>query len=779
MSRRTRDAEQGKRKGGNVNTERIEAPPADNLQTRADAPERRWRRRFTVAAAVVAAGVIPFILLEFGLRSFRYGYPTGFFVPIAGKNAFSSNERFGWRFFPASIARTPVVSYLPAAKSTETYRIFILGDSAAMGIPEPAFSFGRMLRVMLQSRYPGIRFEVINAAMTAINSYAMVSIADDSAGQKPDLFIVLGGNNEVVGPYGPGTVLAQYSSSLWLIRAGIWFKSTRTAELMEYELARFRKPPEQQEWRGMAMFAGHDVGFDDSRLGSVYENFRANLVEICRIARRAKAGTILSTVPVNLRDSPPFASIHRSDLSGDEKARWQRMYDDAVEKSKAGDCSAGISGFNEAAQLDDRFAELHFRLAQCLLALNRPVEARKHFLQARDLDALRFRADSRINQTIREVTTSQGGNIQFADTERAFAEASGPSSAPGGELFYEHVHMNFAGNYLAARTILPRIEARLPERIRSHVREDRAMSEDDVAKALTFTEWDRDRSTMEMLGMMEDPPFTAQADHAEKQARIESTLAALNAKWSSREKFDAMGQHFSAYAEALRRDPDDLELREILSELLSKSGDYAGAIAQYRSMIDLVPGIARWHANLARELAEAGRLDEARTEAEHALHLDPQFVAAHFTLGLISERSGNRDEALVQYGGSLRNQRGDAETYHRMAMVLTQLGKYREAADRYSQFLRLSPESAEGESNLGFLLVKTGDIRAALPHYREALRLRPGFPEAANNLGAALERLGEKAEAISYYRMALGLRPDFPEARRHLNDALAEQNRLK
>ena len=42
-------------------------------------------------------------------------------------------------------------------------------------------------------------------------------------------------------------------------------------------------------------------------------------------------------------------------------------------------------------------------LGRSLLAVHRNTEARDHFLLARDLDAIRFRADTRIVRTIRDV----------------------------------------------------------------------------------------------------------------------------------------------------------------------------------------------------------------------------------------------------------------------------------------------------------------------------------------------------------------------------------------
>ena len=103
----------------------------------------------------------------------------------------------------------------------DTYRIFVLGESAAMGDPDPAYGFSRYLEVMLRERFPNTKFEVINTGIVAIDSHVILPIARELARYKPDLFIVYAGNNEVVGPYGPGTALTGSSLNLSAIRTSI------------------------------------------------------------------------------------------------------------------------------------------------------------------------------------------------------------------------------------------------------------------------------------------------------------------------------------------------------------------------------------------------------------------------------------------------------------------------------------------------------------------------------------------------------------------------------
>lgn len=52
---------------------------------------------------------------------------------------------------------------------------------------------------MLRDQYPGVDFDVINAAITAINSHVVLPIARGCSRLESDLFVIYLGNNEVFG----------------------------------------------------------------------------------------------------------------------------------------------------------------------------------------------------------------------------------------------------------------------------------------------------------------------------------------------------------------------------------------------------------------------------------------------------------------------------------------------------------------------------------------------------------------------------------------------------
>jgi hypothetical protein len=124
--------------------------------------------------------LVPLLLLGFlegGLRLCGYGYPTSFFVKMEDGLNYTANRSFGWQFFSRETSTYPHPFVMPIHKSPDAFRVFIFGESAALGTPAPAFGFGRILEVMLRQRFPNKRIEVINAAMRGIDSNIVLPIA--------------------------------------------------------------------------------------------------------------------------------------------------------------------------------------------------------------------------------------------------------------------------------------------------------------------------------------------------------------------------------------------------------------------------------------------------------------------------------------------------------------------------------------------------------------------------------------------------------------------------
>jgi tetratricopeptide (TPR) repeat protein len=544
-----------------------------------------WLQRHRWPMRIVLALLMPVLLLaglELVLRVVGFGYNWHLFRPVPNHGVHGANATFGYRFFPQNIARKPVPGVFALEKGPRTFRIFVMGASAAAGIPNATYSFAQILDVMLEAQYPDFDFETVNTAVTAINSHVVLPIVEECTAYEPDLFIVYLGNNEVIGPFSAGSSLVRQKTGLRRIRATIGLRKTKIGQLIQSVENNLRDEDELlREWRGMTMFSKNFLASDDPALDIVAAQFRANLEDIVKAAARTATPIMLCTLAVNLRDSAPFISLHREDLGAAEQARWDELFVAANAELAAGRPEAAIPLYRRAAAIDDQYAVLHYQLGHALLGMDQTATATEHFLRARDLDGLRFRTDSRLNDVIRAVAREESGaDLQLIDIAQLVADwSSARDSVQGEDLFFEHVHFNFAGNYLIARLLYDRVIDRLPEAIRaSGPRQPEPPTPEQCATILALTEWNEYDMLAQVFMMVRENPFTGQIDHAERLAALEADL---------QRRRDASGttppeELIRIYRRALARRPADLLIRFNYAKLLGNLGQLDGAERELR-----------------------------------------------------------------------------------------------------------------------------------------------------------------------------------------------------
>jgi tetratricopeptide (TPR) repeat protein len=597
--------------GGGVVSRKRRKPQASRPQP-SGPPATPASRLWLFRAVLVLVPFALLVLLELLLRGFGYGADMGFVLrrEVRGEPRLLSNPRFPWRFFEPAAARVPPPFSLPLRKPPGAVRVFVLGGSAAEGDPEPSFGIARQLEVLLRDRYPGAAIEVVNAAVTAVNSHYVYAAARAALALEPDVLVVYVGNNEVVGPYGAGTIFTAAAPPLLLVRAAVAVQGTRLGQLVG-GLVRAaaggigvgRAPG---AWHGMKMFLEQQRRPDDPALERAYRNYEGNLADTCRLARTAGVPLVLSTVAVNLRSCGPFASP-------------------------------------EAAEL--------YRLGRAEAQLGRDERARSLLAQARDLDTLRFRADSRTNAIVREVAQRQPG-ARLVDAAEALARQA-PHHAPGDESFLDHVHPTFHGNYLLAVALLDAVGEALPASVHVRASNGPPLAESEAARRLVFTDLDRYNIAETMQQRLREPPFTNQPDHAEQQKRFvdemaelrtrgdqggvdqavmayEQALAAPHPHWSLRERYAAIQRRLRrpdlavAQLEVLVREfPQQPGFEVLLSRALRDAGRFADARAALQKVLDYRPDAPVTLVELAQlELAQ-GRFAEATQAARRAVALDP------------------------------------------------------------------------------------------------------------------------------------------------------------
>jgi Flp pilus assembly protein TadD len=178
-------------------------------------------------------------------------------------------------------------------------------------------------------------------------------------------------------------------------------------------------------------------------------------------------------------------------------------------------------------------------------------------------------------------------------------------------------------------------------------------------------------------------------------------------------------------------DPGGADARFARGNALMQAGRFAEAATSYAQSLELAPGNAQAHNNLAVAFAEQRLFDRAIPHYREALRLDPGYAEAHYNLG----------------------------------NALRELARYGEAVACYDRALALRPDWAGGHCNRGLALAAQGQQAAAEAAYRAALALTPDYAEAQNNLGLALQLQGRLEDARAHFDRAVELAPEFASPR--------------
>ena len=728
---------------------------------------KRWLFRLLAVVGIPAVFVA---LIELGLRFAGVGYPVSFFLEetTEGKRYMVQNSRFGWLFFPKSLARSPTPTRFIAQKPEGTIRIFVFGESAALGDPRPAYGFARYLEVLLQERFPGAKFEVIPAAMTAINSHALVRIAHESAALQGDFWVVYMGNNEMAGPFGANTVFGAQAPDGGLVRAILAVKSTRIGQVLTSMGERLRKQEESAAWEGLKMFLDHPLPPGDPRRAAVYKNFRRNLQEIAGLGVTSGAKVIVSSVACNLKDCAPFVSTHSKTLPSSELDRWNGEYSAALTNARAGNLEAAYASWTNLARADSGYAELQFQLGSYYYENRRTNEALTALVAARDLDALPFRADGSLNAIVEEVAASmKDRGVEFVDAQASLARRLGGRIA-GQELFYEHVHFNPAGNYLLAGRFAEVVARQLPEIVQKSAKSEWASFETCCYK-LGLTDWNRAAVLESVIARVSDAPFTNQLNAA---ARLRMLVTDLGAARKRAQPANQASARY-VYQEAIKARPGDSRIQENYAEFLDAVGDPKGALLCWQKVKDLMPRHDLADFQIGRIQLALKDPGAARVALEAAIATRPDFLDARLELSRALQQLGLLPQATQCVEEAAVLKPGDVRVLLRQADLQAAAGHRAEALATLQRAARSRPGYWEARYYLGVEYAALERVEEARMEFEAVTKLRPSYPLGHLNYGVCLVRAGKLSEAAQEFQATLRLDPHNALARKHL-DSLTE-----
>lgn len=401
----------------------------------------RWRRRFLA----VCIGLLPFLLLELGLRAMGVGgEPTDLHAGFGKVSPlFELDEQTGQ--YRTSLAKEQffVGQTFPAEKPPSEFRIFCLGGSTVQGRPyRPETAFGKWLELELSAIDDSRDYRTVNCGGISYASYRLRPVLEEVLTYQPDLIVLATGHNEFLEDRTYAEVKSRSGARILLENAA---RYSRTVMLLR-DLTGGAPPVEPTDddtsrAEGVQARLDDESGYasyhrDDEWHTQVCQQYHNSVAEMLIMCRQAEVPVVLVRLGANLRDCPPFKSEHKSDLPVEDEQRWQQLFDEATAASEA-ELPKALELYERALEIDDQYPLLHFRVARILDQMKRFDEARGSYQTALNMDICPLRMIERISNDLSEL--AEAHTVPLIDAAKLVTDRS-PDGIPGYESYIDHVH---------------------------------------------------------------------------------------------------------------------------------------------------------------------------------------------------------------------------------------------------------------------------------------------------------------------------------------------------
>jgi tetratricopeptide (TPR) repeat protein len=615
----------------------------------------------------------------------------------------------------------------PKDKPAGTYRIFCMGGSTTYGHPyTDSVSFTAWLREMLPATDPSRNWELINAGGISYASYRVAALMEELNRYKPDLYIIYSGHNEFLERR---TYAEIFDRPKFLVDLSAVLSRTRTYTALRRAYVRISGQSAQTDPRGRTVLGGEVKAIldmaaglslytrDDKLAGQVVTHYRENLRRMVDIARAAGAKVIFVTPAANLKDTHPFKSEHRSGLNEAERMRWQELYSLADNAAKAGRSAEALELLQRAAAIDDRYAELHYRMGRILYDLQDYARAKTAFVRAMDEDICPLRALSTMQRIVAEVAAER--NVALVDFT-ALVESRSGHGIPGEEMFFDHVHPRQDANRDLVLAIL------------------KQMADEKIARpAPTWND-----AAVERVSAVMKSRITTEAQ-VTALLNLSKTLG-----WAG--KYEESGR---LARQVLALDADNPEANYNLAVALQREGKNAAAEKCYRAAAADKPDYAEAYSGLANVLLLLNKPQEALECVQKAIRIKPDHAESHFGAGEILARVGRTDDAMGHYRKALDLDGDLAPAHASLGRLLWLTGRTDQALTHLEKAVTLNPNDAVSRAILGNILAAQGRFEEALLHFHWSVAIDPTNVAVVNNLAWLLatsprENLRDPARAI-------------------------------
>ncbi len=239
-----------------------------------------------------------------------------------------------------------------------------------------------------------------------------------------------------------------------------------------------------------------------------------------------------------------------------------------------------------------------------------------------------------------------------------------------------------------------------------------------------------------------------------------------------------------ALLQAIQLRPGFAAAHQELALALERQQKFSDALKEFQSAAISKPELTQALLGQARMKAALGDITGARVLFANCLAKHPHDAMARVQFAAFLRQQGQTQAAIMQAQKAAHLTPNLASAYYELGMALKEAGARPAAESALRHALRIDPSDEQSHAALAALLRVDGETAAARAEFASArgiLQRQSDRDQAAlaNKLGVSLAQGQNWKDAIAQFRRALALKPDLAAARFNLAGALRESGELE
>ncbi len=586
--------------------------------------------------------ILFFVLLEEGLRIFNYGDNYDVWLRVS-KTKQTLNPDVARRYFK-NIKSPPssIQDVFDVEKKKGSFRVFVMGGSSAAGYPYmPLGAFSRYLQQRLQLVYPQTKIEVVNVAITAVNTYTIRDLLPYVIEQKPDAILLYAGHNEFYGALGVGS-MESLGRSRKIVNLLLYLNKFKTFQLLSDLITKIKKAfaPKGKVSHGtlMSLMAKNKyIGFNSEVFREGVEQFKGNLRDIILTCKNNGIPLVIGSLVSNYKGIEPFVS---------KKFKRYPAAKEIYKKAKM-------------AELQKSF-----------------ISADSLYRFAKDLDMLRFRAPEVFNKII--FSLAGKFHVPIVNIDSVFS-ANSPNGIVGNNLMTDHLHPTLGGYFLMGAAFADEL-ARLKIAPRG-VRVNYPLKVRDKLTRLNFkfSKLDSVIAEYRIKILKNDFPY-----------KKPSESIPLNKLLKPKSFVDSLAFVF------LEDKISWEKAHRLLAKRYLERKDYENFLKQMDILISQYPVITSYYQTVVKALLDLKQFDRSYKYFKEYYEIQPNAFNTKW-MGIIALSHKNLKEAIEKLTESLKYKDDDPQVYYNLAGAFALKENFGKARQLVAKALKLNPNYAQAK----------------------------------------------------------------------------------